>query len=486
MSKPLPPGPKRWVSDVHKGRARTCHICGQAGHVKRQCPLATEKDNACFYCGSLDHVAKACPMQQQRCQQRPQGASAAKAALICTKCGGAHDVVNCYWGGSKYGAHCIRQVVRSPAAAAASGDGGDGIPQQLSVLITTSPVPSNPLTDMLEQVIASLATVPQLAACPLVLVCDGYKAAKASTWKAGRVDDMGAAAYDEYVAQLQALVEAGDARLGAAPVTLLLLEGRHGQALAVKAGLEHVATELVLVHQHDILFMVSFDLRTVCAALRGGSKHPVRYVGMPLLTNVNYEMTTMQRHRVKVAPVTTDVEVEVTPGGGSGATEMRRLELMPIIFWYDSTHLTSVKHYRELVFSRSNLFRRGDFMEETFGCKQRRDIMEHGMDAHAKYGTYHLMAHAPGSRSRVPVICHMNGNRYLTAEQRAAKFGCDTSKISVAAQHPSRVMTSTKERKLKGILRMIIVFAGAVHSSAEDLQSMRQCLSERLNMARGT
>jgi len=127
------------------------------------------------------------------------------------------------------------------------------------------------MTDMLERVIESLAQVVHLPSCPLVLVCDGYRDAKASTWKAGRVDVAGATAYNEYLERLVELVEAGSPRLGTAPVTLLLLEGRHGQALAVKAGLEHVATELVLVHQHDILFMVGFDLRAVCAALvRGG------------------------------------------------------------------------------------------------------------------------------------------------------------------------------------------------------------------------
>ena len=159
---------------------------------------------------------------------------------------------------------------------------------------------------------------------------------------------------------------------------------------------------------------------------------------------------------------------------------------MPIIFWYDSTHITSVRHYRELVFSSCNLFRRGDFMEETFGCKQRRDIIEHGMAAHAKYGTFHLIANAPGStRKRVPIICHLNGNRFLTPEQRAAKFGCDPSKLSVAGQHPSRVMTHAKERKLKRILNTIVAFANGTAASAEDLQDLRQCLAKRLNQARG-
>eukprot|EP00935_MAST-01C_sp_MAST-1C-sp1_P000249 g249.t1 len=438
---------------------------------------------------------------------------------------------------------------------------------KLTVLITTSPVPSNPLTSMIEQVIESLSTVPHLAGCAMVIVCDGHNEHKANVWKAGKVTAEGAANYQLYLDNLAALVTAG--KLGA-QTSLVLLDGRHGQALAVKAGLDYVETELVLVHQHDLLFMVSFDLPAVLTALLSGEEEGaeegaraeedtegamegareftgrcVKYVGMPLLTNVHYEQLTLSRHRVKVTPAELEVEVDVDVGancgvddetdkgtaaqktgvdaeGGAaeqrvGAAEermgngcscgidserqatttrtkttrrrgTRKLMLMPVIFWYDSTHITSVRHYRSLVFSSANPFRRGDFIEETFGHKQRHHIVsvhqQQGQRAaeaaQREYGTYHLMA-SDGAGRRVPVICHMNGNRYLTDEQRAAKFlqgggqqrrskgrGKNKNKgkkgqpkgKTVASLNPSRVMRAPRERRLKPVLDLVMRFAG--------------------------
>lgn len=51
----------------------------------------------------------------------------------------------------------------------------------------------------------------------------------------------------------------------------------------------------------------------------------------------------------------------------------------------DSTHITSVEHYMSLVFSETYVA--GNFVEETFGVRQRNDIMAKGMAVHAKYGT---------------------------------------------------------------------------------------------------
>jgi hypothetical protein len=330
---------------------------------------------------------------------------------------------------------------------------------------------------MLEQVIASFKEVQYLDECTLVIVCDGHREANGNVWKAGKVNAEGAANYALYLKNLEALVLEG--KLG--PSTLLvILEGRHGQALAVKAGLDYVKTPYVLVHQHDLLFMVDFELRSVLTALES-TENDVKYVGMPLLTNIHYEQITFSRHRVKITPIVLEVEVNGGSGGSGGnggssgdfaedmgkvsigctnSASSAKLVLMPIIFWYDSTHVTSVSHYRSLVFNQSNPFRRGDFVEETFGHKQRHHITqasqatprgnshvvevqpaeERWESVHQQYGTYHVVC-TDRDGSRVPAICHMNGNRYLTDGQRAAKYlKGRMPNASVAKLNPSRVM----------------------------------------------
>lgn len=59
-------------------------------------------------------------------------------------------------------------------------------PLSISVIITTSPVQSNPSTDLLERVLLSLHLIPGLANAAKIIVCDGYKiAAGKSNPKAG-------------------------------------------------------------------------------------------------------------------------------------------------------------------------------------------------------------------------------------------------------------------------------------------------------------
>ena len=57
-------------------------------------------------------------------------------------------------------------------------DGGGGAATdfraQLTVVIMTSSAPSNPITELIEQVLASLvAHAMELAACAILIVCDG-------------------------------------------------------------------------------------------------------------------------------------------------------------------------------------------------------------------------------------------------------------------------------------------------------------------------
>ncbi|CAK0791596.1 unnamed protein product, partial [Prorocentrum cordatum] len=340
------------------GGQTKCWRCGGTGHVQTECPElsaspadgeaaaeggARAPEKRCFFCGEASHLAKDCALAPAKAAEaeRPAGPR-------------------------------VKQVV-SRAASAASG-------HRMSVLVTTSPA-----------VLGSFGRVAGLAECPLVIVCDGFNLCAKSTWKAGRVTEDAAARYEEYLCNLEGLLDSGALPRG---TRLVHMDGRNGQALALQAGLRYVETPYVLVHQHDLEFTLDFGLGRVLDVLEDES-NCVKYVGMPLLTNLHYEAIAWQHHGVKVA---------VEEHGG--------LQLVPVVFWYDSTHITSVGHYNSL---------------ETFGVRQRNDIMATGLAAHARYGTYpearradHCVSH-PIPPERRPLICHLNGVRFLTPEQRAAR-----------------------------------------------------------------
>jgi hypothetical protein len=309
---------------------------------------------------------------------------------------------------------------------------------------------------MLEAVLASFARVQGLRECPLVIVCDGYKFAGKSTWKAGRVTEDSAVRYKEYLENLEKLLHSGQLPEG---TRLVILDGHNGQALAVQAGLSEVATPFVCIHQHDLEFTFDFNLPTVLDVLEDETNN-VRYIGMPLLVNLSYEAIAWQHHGIRVQQ-----------------EQHRGIHLVPIVFWYDSTHITSVEHYRSLVFGADEAYAPGSFVEETFGVRQRQDIMSNGMAAHYKYGTYHCLSH-DSTGDRRPLICHLNGVRFLTPQQRAERgFPADPP----VEFYPSRVMMNRKQRKVKKILDLVANFAGM---EGEQAVQLRDILSKELNETR--
>lgn len=411
-----------------------CWRCKKKGHEQSKCPEAAHaggESKRCFCCGSDAHLAPECPLND-----RIPGDPWPRVRVV------VH-------GDSRPSpqSHAIAVEPAAEARCAAT---------RLSVLITTSPVPSNPSTMMLEAVLASFRRVEGLVDCPLIIVCDGFRNASKSTWKAGQITEDAAEQYDGYQQNLRHMLETGQLPRS---TQLVILEGRNGQAFAVQAGLAVVQTRFVLVHQHDLEFPFDFGLSRVLDVLEDPD-NDVKYVGMPLLTNLNYEGIAFQHHGVRVH--------EQAIGS---------VRLVPIIFWYDSTHITSVEHYRTLVFGPDEKYRPGNFVEETFGIRQRNDIMKNGMSVHSKYGTYHCLSHSVDG-SRRPLICHLNGNRFLTPEQRSQRGYPSDPPVEC---YPSRVMMNRRQRRLRMILDTILSLSGV---DLADMDSVRNILAKEFNATR--
>merc|ERR1711896_115324 len=101
--------------------------------------------------------------------------------------------------------------------------------------------------------------------------------------------------------------------------------------------------------------------------------------------------------------------------------------------------------------------------------------MEAGMQhVHSTYGTYHLISEASDGTRR-PLICHLNGVRFLTPEQRAEKgYPADPG----VEFFPSRVMLNKRQRKVRTILDAVERFAGI---GKDHSQEVRNILSMLLN-----
>mmetsp|Transcript_86784 Transcript_86784/g.258972 ORF Transcript_86784/g.258972 Transcript_86784/m.258972 type:complete len:124 (+) Transcript_86784:2-373(+) len=96
------------------------------------------------------------------------------------------------------------------------------------------------------------------------------------------------------------------------------------------------------------------------------------------------------------------------------------IPLLPLLFFYDKPHICSLEHYRDVVFGPDSPVKQGDFIEDTVGQAQRSDILQHGLDAHGKYGTYQLDERDAAGRPLV-VVRHVNGRSFWSPEQRVAR-----------------------------------------------------------------
>jgi len=123
---------------------------------------------------------------------------------------------------------------------------------QLSLVISTSAVHSNPSTCLLEQVMKSLLVLPELHECKKIIVCDGYKILSKpksgkDLRKSGYISSDLAQRYEAYKRALQGLVDSGLAAFN--NTELLVLPQHTGFGYGIKAALDHHHTPYVLVVQ---------------------------------------------------------------------------------------------------------------------------------------------------------------------------------------------------------------------------------------------
>mmetsp|Transcript_27061 Transcript_27061/g.83081 ORF Transcript_27061/g.83081 Transcript_27061/m.83081 type:complete len:313 (-) Transcript_27061:361-1299(-) len=254
----------------------------------------------------------------------------------------------------------------------------DYLAEKLTVILCTSPVKTNPSTALIEETVGSLRHfAPALAACPCVVVCDGYKIRKENRFRSGQVTVESGERYEEFLRRLLKL------KLG----RVVRCDERLGFGFALKRALTFVKTPYVLVVQHDRNLVRSVDFEKI---VRQFDAQPwLKYLGLPTTTTLNYPRFVLSKYAIKVEPV------RLLPD----------LAVVPLLQWYDSTHVASTDHYRHFVY-RGDLVKKGGFVEDKLGQHQLADIRSRGFrEAHPSYGTFVLDDGADR-----PMVSHLDGH----------------------------------------------------------------------------
>ena len=249
--------------------------------------------------------------------------SIAKSPSTTTPCGGACVVTN--------------DVAKTPGGSASNGGmGADPVlSERITVIITTSPVKSNPCTLMLEEVIKSFEFAgPGLSSSRILITFDGCnvnESEKPSNYRSGRVDPPSAARYIDYKRKIEDLCEATTGVWSRCEA--LFLDRRYGFGFAVREALKSCETEFVLVVQHDRSFMRYVDIDSVVLAM--DEKPQMAFVGFHTSSTINYKERMESKYRVMLP-----------------YTEAAGQRFLPMIYWLDSTHLARSDWYRKFVFGR--------------------------------------------------------------------------------------------------------------------------------------
>ena len=145
--------------------------------------------------------------------------------------------------------------------------------RDLTIVLTTSPVPSNPSTSVLEQVFQSFAKVPRLQEAQKLIHLDGTNPALPLRRRTS---------YAEFARRIALLIStAADFRHTQLHQSETYLFAAHNLAAAV----QFVNTTFMLVHQHDFVIARPFDLKGLLRTMREKS-HALKHVRLNVRPNV--------------------------------------------------------------------------------------------------------------------------------------------------------------------------------------------------------
>jgi hypothetical protein len=273
----------------------------------------------------------------------------------------------------------------------------------VTVIISTSPLPSHPSTAVIDAVLQSHARFcPELVACRRVVVFDGYKTGPTLRLKKGNVTETIAQGYEAYKAQLKQLISGGQSCFGQQETQKLLIGGQRqyaelsvrrtvdgkavfieptkqiGFALGVKAALGLVTTPYVFVQQHDWALCSPLPLPDMLAAMESCSQHdsnvPINYIGLNNKRSMNYSSRVVANDSL-LRQLETSI---LTLHSNDALTVAHHVlkQCTPLFHWLDRPHIARTSTYLTHVFGQG-LFSPGDFIEDVLGNVMLAKIRNH-------------------------------------------------------------------------------------------------------------
>ncbi|KAI0465561.1 hypothetical protein F4859DRAFT_519946 [Xylaria cf. heliscus] len=322
-------------------------------------------------------------------------------------------------------------------------DGATTPPSDLvTLIITTSPTPSAPSTDLISDILASFKLHCQaLLSCRIIVVFDTYdRIGESMRLKKGQITAEGARAVELYKANVkdlilrewypeatqeshvfvhsEALAEYGSPHLAENYVTLSTLQtadkqvtfiepvSRLGFGLAVRSALRMTSTPYVWVQQHDWPLARDIPLRPlvdVMQASEGDSAAPVKYVCLPAIRMLSYATSAHVLQFPVLRALTAELKRDFPAADGA------RVPLTPLFFWHDKPHLAATAHYLTRVFPSRLALARGDFIEDRVGQRARTQMKE------GNWAKWACWLYYPGDGKEV-CLQHRHGRRWRGVE----------------------------------------------------------------------
>ncbi|KAI1258923.1 hypothetical protein F5Y18DRAFT_323692 [Xylariaceae sp. FL1019] len=291
---------------------------------------------------------------------------------------------------------------------------GESVPLSglLTLILTTSPTPSAPGTDLISEILESFKLhCPGLLSCNIIVVFDTYeRVGPEMRLKKGMVTAEGATAFDLYKSNVKALIMreyqrkdsseplisgTGEAEYGlpnlangqqrAVPfstsqtqdkrVTFIEPSERVGFGLAVRSALRITETPYVWIQQHDWSLIRDIPLLPMLHVMRASDEDtvaPIKYVCLPSVRMQCYATSVHVTH----FPVLRELTARLKRVFHAPSSLEESVPLTPLFFWHDKPHIASTTHYLSRIFPTALAMGRGDFIEDTVGQRARTQMKE--------------------------------------------------------------------------------------------------------------
>ncbi|UJR35083.1 hypothetical protein I4U23_027858 [Adineta vaga] len=291
----------------------------------------------------------------------------------------------------------------------------------LTIILTTSPVPSAPLPDLIKKTLASL---PQsLSSVPIVITFDNFTIAsnEQGRLKKGSVPQDLADRYPAYIKNVCELfgninhssndLECSVLSNSVRNVTFLVLKKRNGFAFSVKIALNYIKTPYVMILQHDWLFTIHPPMSHLLSILQ--TENEVKYISFVARMSLNYETSRGHSHHYyrHIFSEARNLRVD----------RLLSNDLIACLHWFDRPHLCSVETYRQ-IFNLS-IVKRGDFLEDTFGIDYIKNISNASTKQIAFYEwqKWGAWLYYPDD-GKILTVCHQHGRKNLLGERQEKKI----------------------------------------------------------------